>query len=130
MKPFPDDREGYIEAFVAAFRTLSGSTHPPDDARSRRWAEEHCARGLNPDGIARQMAAIIASGDRTTRLQKVTVPTLVIHGSADPLLPLEHGRATSRAIPGASLDVIDGMGHAIPEPLWETVIDRICRHIA
>lgn len=130
MKPFPGEREGYIEAFVAAFRTLSGPVHPTHDGLTRRWAEEHYDRGLNPDGIARQMAAITASGDRTARLQQVAVPTLVLHGSADPLLPLEHGRATARAIPGARLEVIDGMGHAIAESLWETIIDRICGHIA
>ena len=76
------------------------------------------------------MAAIMASGDRTARLQKVAVPTLVLHGSEDPLLPPEHGRATARSIPGARLKIIDGMGHAIPESLWETVIDSICDHIA
>ena len=129
MNPFPGDREGYIEAFVAAFRTLSGPDHPTHDGLIRRWAAEHYDRGLNPDGITRQMAAIMASGDRTERLQKVAVPTLVLHGSADPLLPLEHGRATARAIPGARLEVIDGMGHAIPESLWGTIIDRICGHI-
>ncbi|MGD8242274.1 MAG: alpha/beta fold hydrolase [Desulfobacterales bacterium] len=130
MKPFPGDREGYIEAFVAAFHTLSGPIHPTNDGLTRRWAAEHYDRGLNPDGITRQMAAIMASGDRTARLKQVAVPTLVLHGSADPLLPLEHGRATARAIPGARLEVIEGMGHAIPESLWETIIDRICGHIA
>ena len=129
MKPFPGDRAGYIAAFVAAFRTLSGPVHPTHDGLTRRWAAEHYDRGLNPDGITRQMAAIMASGDRTERLQKVAVPTLVLHGSADPLLPLEHGRATARAIPGAHLEVIDGMGHAIPESLWEAIIDHICGHI-
>lgn len=129
MKPFPADREGYIDAFVAAFGTLSGTAHPTRDAMTRRWAAEHYDRGLNPDGITRQMAAIMASGDRTPRLQKMTVPTLVLHGSEDPLLPLEHGRATARAIPGARLEIIDGMGHAIPESLWGTIIDQVWGHL-
>ncbi len=130
VNPFPTDREGYIEAFVAAFRVLSGPAHPTDDAMTRRWAAAHFERGLNPDGIARQMAAIMASGDRTERLRTVPVPTFVIHGSEDPLVPLEHGRATARAIPGARLAVIDGMGHAIPESLWGTMIDHMVGHPA
>jgi pimeloyl-ACP methyl ester carboxylesterase len=130
MKPFPADREGYIAAFVAAFHTLSGATHPTRDRLTRRWAEAHYDRGLNPDGITRQMAAIMASGDRTARLQQVRVPTLVLHGSEDPLLPLEHGRATARAIPGARLEIVDGMGHALPESLWETISGHIVRHVS
>ena len=129
IKPFPSDREGYIAAFMAAYRVLSGPNHPTDDAMTRRWATAHYERGLNPDGIARQMAAIMASGDRTARLQRLSVPVLVLHGSQDPLLPLEHGRATAEAVPGARLAIIEGMGHAIPESLWPTIIDQIDRHV-
>ena len=129
VKPFPTDRKGYIAAFIAAYRVLSGPVHPTDDAMTRRWAAAHYDRGLNPDGITRQMAAIVASGDRTTHLRDLSVPALVLHGSKDPLLPLDHGRATARAIPGARLEVIEGMGHAIPELLWGTVIDALNRHV-
>ena len=129
MKPFPTDREGYIAAFVAAYRTLSGPTHPIHDALTRRWASAQFDRGLNPDGVIRQMAAIMASGDRTSRLRNVAVPTLVLHGSEDPLMPLEHGRAAAKAIPQARLEVIPGMGHALPESLWGLVIDQIDGHI-
>ncbi len=129
IKPFPSDREGYIAAFMEAYRVLSGPVHPVDDAMTRRWAAAHHDRGLNPDGITRQMAAIMASGDRTPKLQAVTRPVLVLHGSQDPLLPVDHGRATAAAIPGARLEIIDGMGHAIPESLWRTVIAHIGRHV-
>lgn len=129
LTPFPADREGYIDAFVAAYRTLSGAAHPVDEAMTRRWAAAHYDRGLNPDGITRQMAAIMSSGDRSPRLRNVAVPVLVLHGSEDPLVPLEHGRATANAIPGARLEVIEGMGHALPESLWETIIDHVCSHI-
>ncbi len=129
VTPFPADREGYIDAFVAAYRTLSGTVYPIDDAMTGRWAAAHYERGLNPDGITRQMAAIMASGDSTPRLRRIAVPTLVVHGSADPLLPLEHGRATAGAIAGARLEIIEGMGHALPESLWPTLIDHICGHI-
>ena len=129
LTPFPTDREGYIDAFVAAYRTLSGTDHPIDDAMTRRWATAQYDRGLNPDGITRQMAAIMASGDRTARLRDVAVPTQVLHGSKDPLVPPEHGRATASAIPGARLEVIEGMGHALPASLWETIINHVCDHI-
>ena len=130
LTPFPPDRQGYIDAFVAAYRTLGGTSRPIDDAMTRRWAAAHHDRGLNPDGITRQLAAVMASGDRTPRLRDVSVPTLVVHGSEDPLVPPEHGRATARAIPGARLAIIEGMGHALPESLWETVSDQIGSHIA
>ena len=128
IKPFPSDREGYIAAFMEAYRVLSGPIHPVDEAMTRRWAAAHFDRGLNPDGIARQMAAIMASGDRTMRLQAIDRPVLVLHGDKDPLLPAAHGRATAAAIPGARLEMIAGMGHAIPESLWGTVIDHLSRH--
>ena len=129
IKPFPSDREGYIAAFMAAYQVLSGTIHPCDDAMTRRWATAHYERGLNPDGITRQMAAILASGDRTGRLQRLSLPVLILHGSQDPLLPLEHGHATAEAVPGARLEIIEGMGHAIPETLWPTIIDLIDRHV-
>ncbi len=129
INPFPSDREGYIAAFMAAYRVLSGPIHAVDDAMTRRWAAVHYERGLNPDGIARQTAAILASGDRTLRLQGIKRPVLVLHGDKDPLLPVAHGRATAEAIPGARLEIIAGMGHAIPASLWGVVIDQICRHV-
>ncbi len=129
ITPFPSDRKGYIEAFMGAYRVLSGPIHPVDDAMTHRWAAAHYDRGLNPDGILRQTAAIMASGDRTLRLQKVNRPVLVLHGDKDPLLPVAHGHATADAIPGAGLEIIEGMGHAIPASLWDIVIDRISRHV-
>ena len=127
FNPFPSDREGYIAAFIGAYRVLSGPVHPVDEAMTRRWAEAHFERGLNPDGISRQMAAIMASGDRTPRLRDIRRPVLVLHGDQDPLLPVAHGRATAAAIPGARLEIIEGMGHAIPAALWDAVIDPISR---
>ena len=129
IKPFPPDREGYIAAFAAAYRVLSGPVHPIDDAMTRRWAAAHYDRGLNPDGITRQMAAIVASGDRTARLRGLSLPVLVLHGSRDPLFPIAHARATARAVPGARLEIIAGMGHAIPESLWGTVIDQLDKQV-
>lgn len=129
MEPFPVKREGYVEAFIKAYKVLSGPQYPMNVARARAWAEAHFRRGLNPNGVARQMAAIIAAGDRTAALAHVKVPTLVLHGSADPLLPPACGEATARAIPGARLEILDGMGHVIPEALWPRIAALIASHM-
>ena len=126
--PFPTDRNGYIEAFVRAFEALSGPIMPVEPARARKWAEGSFDRGLNPPGVARQYAAILAAGDRTADLSTVSVPTLVVHGDADPLMRIECGQATAKAIPGAKLKIIKGMGHALPESAWAHVIDAIVNH--
>ena len=126
--PFPTDRPGYIDAFVRAFQALSGPVLPVENTRARKWAEKSFDRGLNPPGVTRQYAAILAAGDRTAELNTVSVPTLVVHGDQDPLMPLECGRATAAAIPGARLKIIEGMGHALPEAVWPQVIAAIADH--
>ncbi len=75
-----------------------------------------------------EMAAVMASPSRKDALRTLTVPTLVLHGDADPLLPLEYGIDTANAIPGAKLRIIEGMGHTLPEALWPLVIDAIAGH--
>ena len=79
-------------------------------------------------GAGRQLGAIIASGDRTEALRGITAPTLVIHGSRDKLIRPSGGRATAKAIPGARLMMIDGMGHDLPRALWPTLINAIAQH--
>ena len=78
--------------------------------------------------MRRQLIAIWLSGDRTAALAKLSLPTLVIHGDADPLIPVDGGRATARAIPGARLMMVDGMGHDLPRALWPVLIDAIAAH--
>ncbi|MFZ0728422.1 MAG: alpha/beta hydrolase [Desulfobacterales bacterium] len=126
--PFPTDRDGYIKSFVRAYGVLSGPALPIDRTRAQKWAEQSYERGINPAGTARQFAALMAAGDRTKALATVSVPTLVIHGDADPLLPVDCGRATAAAIPGSRLKIIAGMGHALPETVWAEVIAEITRH--
>ncbi len=128
--PFPTDREGYINSFVHAYQVLSGPVLPVDRIQAQKWAEQSYERGINPAGAARQFAALMAAGDRTEALATVRVPTLVIHGDADPLLPVECGRATAAAVPGSRLKIIAGMGHALPESVWAQVIAEITRHAA
>ena len=73
----------------------------------------------------KRQLAIIASGDRTERLRSISVPTLVIHGAGAPLVDVSGGRATAAAVPGAELDVIEGMGHDLPRALWPEITERI-----
>ncbi|MBV9395334.1 MAG: alpha/beta fold hydrolase [Methylobacteriaceae bacterium] len=128
MSPSPTDKEAFRERFLWTWRVLRGSAFPETEDRERARALRIFERGLNPPGVARQLAAIFASGDRTKALPKVRVPTLVIHGTADPLVPVEGGRAIAAGVPGAKLVEIEGMGHAIPEAVWPRVIGAISDH--
>ncbi|MGD8951563.1 MAG: alpha/beta hydrolase [Desulfobacterales bacterium] len=126
--PFPTDHDGFVESFVRTFKVLSGAAMPLSEALARKWAEQSYKRGLNPAGVARQFAAIMAAGDRTEKLKSISIPTLVIHGDVDPLLPVECGLATAAAIPGSRLKIIQEMGHALPEAVWSQIVAEIIRH--
>jgi len=127
FKPTPLEREAYIDHYAKLWRMLRGTAFPDEEARDRVRAARNHARGLNPAGAARQLAAILASGSRRRALRHVTAPTLVIHGDADPLVPLAAGVDTAASIPGAELMVLEGMGHALPLPMWPRIIDGIVR---
>jgi len=126
--PPPTDREGFTASFLAMWRTMNGTTFPVDEGRVLRYAEATFDRGLSLAGVIRQIAAINASGSRREALKALIVPTLVIHGSADPLLRVECGIDTAQAVPGAKLKIIEGMGHALPVPVWQEIIDAIADH--
>ena len=128
VAPIPAERSAYINAWLNVWRVLSGPQIPVEPNLAGKWAELSHDRGLNPGGYLRQMAAIMASGARQDALKAITVPTLVLHGDADPLVPLECGLDTANSIPGAKLSIIEGMGHALPEALWSRVIDAIASH--
>ena len=124
--PNPDhDRPGYLDQLVRNALTIGSPGYPwPDGALRQRAVAEH-QRAFNPTGSARQMAAIRADGDRTERLSKLMLPTIVVHGADDPLVPVAGGEATARAIPGAELRVIPGMGHDLPPDLFQIIADAI-----
>jgi pimeloyl-ACP methyl ester carboxylesterase len=122
--------EGFVESYAQTWKVLRAGSFPEDEALDRERAEQVFARGLNPPGVARQLAAILASGSRKTALRSVRVPTLVLHGDADPLVPLACGVDTAESIPGARLVVIPGMGHALPVSCWPRIVDEIARHAA
>ncbi len=126
--PAPTEWNAYLERYRKTWSVLRGPGFPLDEARDAGRAAEIFARGLNPPGAARQFAAVLASGSRKDALASVKAPTLVIHGDADPLIRLDGGQATARAIPGAKLLVVKGMGHALPISMWPEIIAAIEGH--
>jgi pimeloyl-ACP methyl ester carboxylesterase len=125
LKQAPTEREAYIEHLRWLLGKIGSPAFPRDEAELRDRAGRSFDRGLNRAGTGRQLAAIIASGDRTGKLAGLDVPALVIHGTADRLVNISGGRATARAIPGAELVEIEGMGHDLPRPTWPQVVDGI-----
>ena len=128
MAPPPATKAEYIERFAQTWKVLRVGSFPEDEARDRARAELCFARGLNPAGVGRQFRAILASGSRKPRLHAVTTPTLVIHGTVDPRVRPEGGKDTAASIPNARLLMIEGMGHALPIPMWPQIIDAIDTH--
>ena len=128
LKPPATALEDYVASYAQTWKVLRAGSFPEDEALDRARAERLHARGLNPAGVARQLAAILASGSRKPALAAVRVPTLVIHGDADPLVPLGCGVDTAESIPGARLVVVEGMGHALPIIHWRRIIDAIAAH--
>jgi len=128
MQPRVKERESAIEQAVSLQRLIGGTGFPFDAERTRRLAALSYDRSFYPVGLARQIAAIMASGNRRPALASVEAPTLIIHGDADPLVPLEAGRDTAQAIPGAELLVIEGMGHELPPQVWPRIIEAVSRH--
>jgi pimeloyl-ACP methyl ester carboxylesterase len=116
-----------IEFGVNAARIIGSPRYPADEARLRARVRSDFERSFSPAGVARQMAAIIATGDRRAKLSKITAPTMVIHGDSDPLVPLEGGRDTAENIEGAELMIVAGMGHDLPLELVDTIADGIAK---
>ena len=128
MAPPPKTKEEYLARFARTWKMLRAGSFPEDEARDRALAERCFARGLNAAGVGRQLRAILASGSRKARLHAVKAPTLVIHGTRDPLVHPAGGKDTAASIPNAKLMLIDGMGHALPIRMWPEIIDAIAAH--
>jgi pimeloyl-ACP methyl ester carboxylesterase len=110
------------------FRTVGGYGYPHDSDRLRAIGQLSHQRGVNPRGFLRHFAAIMGTADRRPAMASSRVPTLVIHGTSDPLIPPSAGRATARLIPGATWLPISGKGHGLPSAVWPTVVSAIARH--
>ncbi|SNQ46631.1 Alpha/beta hydrolase [Frankia canadensis] len=125
LRPAPPDLESAVLAAIEAQRVLGSPEFTPDDIWLRQRTELYWQRRTSPDGTLRQLAALLVAPDRTADLARLATPTLVVHGGSDPLVPVIGGRLTAAAIPSAELLEIDGMGHELPRPVWERVLDKI-----
>ena len=124
----PENIDNVIQHFAGVYRSIGSPAYPtPEDVLRQRVAA-NLKRNVCPAGVLRQLAAIGASGNRVKLLQGLRTPTLVIHGTADPLVPIEAGRETAKLVPGATLREIDGMGHDFPAQLNATLVNMIASH--
>jgi pimeloyl-ACP methyl ester carboxylesterase len=128
MAPPATTRDEFIARYARTWNVLRAGSFPEDEALDRARAERTFERGINPAGSGRQLRAILASGSRKERLRAVKAPTLVIHGTVDPLVRPEGGKDTAASIPGAKLMMVEGMGHALPVTMWPPIIDAIDQH--
>jgi len=125
MRIPPPTREGRIEHGLWIRKSLKGSGDPFDEAIETRQVERAYDRSYYPVGTGRQLVAILAAQGRIEKLSRIRVPTLVIHGTEDVLVPVENGRRVAKAIPGARLLEFEHMGHNLPERVWPQVFDAI-----
>ena len=130
LAPRMGDRNTYIEGSNKMWRYIGSPGFPTEEQARRDRAAETFDRGVSGSGILRQMTAILTQPNRTLALREVKIPSAVIHGTADRMVHVSGGRATARAIPGAELVTIDGMGHDIPTQLFGPIIDVIKRTAA
>jgi pimeloyl-ACP methyl ester carboxylesterase len=125
LAPAVYDREASIQRAVDTYRVIGSPGFEFDEAALRDRAGLSFDRAHDPAGVARQLAAILTTPDRTADLGKIDVPTLVVHGAQDRLVDVSGGRATAAAIPGAELVVVEGMGHDLPRAVWPQLLDAI-----
>lgn len=128
LSPAAPDLASYVTNSVAASRVLAGPKYPIDEAKAHRDAEQSYRRSYYPAGAIRQLLATLACPSRRQELKTVTTPTLVIHGDADPLIPVAAGIDTADSIPNAKLLIIEGMGHGITQSLSPQIVEAIANH--
>jgi pimeloyl-ACP methyl ester carboxylesterase len=121
----PHNIDSVIEHFTRLYGVIGSPGFPPEPAVLRERLEGSLKRAYRPAATMRQLTAILADGDRTPLLAQIRQPTQIIHGLADPLVPVEAGRELARHIAGAQLDLVEGMGHDLPQPLWARFADDI-----
>jgi pimeloyl-ACP methyl ester carboxylesterase len=125
MTPVPDAREERIDLGLHSKKQLLGPADPFDESYERERVARAVDRAYHPAGFVRQMQAITSAPSRLPRLSSLRLPTLVVHGDADILVPVENGRRVAAAIPGARLLEIPGMGHDVPRRVWPQVVEAI-----
>ena len=124
-KPSGTGRDAIIDNAVRVTKIIGSPGFPRPDDAIRAEAVEVYDRSYYPAGVGRQFAAILGSGSLRRYNRQTTAPTVVIHGKADKLMRPSGGRAIARAIPGARLVLFDGMGHELPEPLWDDIVGEL-----
>lgn len=130
LRPIATSREEAIAASVAASKVIGSPGYPTPDDTLRGKAAAAYDRCYCPEGTARQLGAVLGSPDRTDGLRALRMPFLVIHGEADPLVTLSGGEGTTAAVPGSTFITIPGMGHDLPEALWDQIIDAVVANTA
>ena len=120
-----NDIDSVIAHYVRLYKLIGSPGYPADDAYLHERLGMSVRRSYRPQGTARQMVAIAADGNRSALLSQIKVPTQVIHGQDDPLVPVAAGHDLAQKIAGAKLDLIDGMGHDLPVELWPRFVAGI-----
>ncbi len=128
-RPSLSDRNARISRTAQILKEIGSKTYPRDLTEIRRQVEQEYDRGVHLPGYFRQLAAIIGSESRLPLLAQLRVPTLIVHGTEDPLVPVDAAYDLHRRIPGAQLEVITGMGHDLPAPLLPRITERILAHL-
>ena len=130
LRRAPSDREAYIQHAIKVMKAIGSPGFPFDEAAIRERAGLSFDRGVSPAGAGRQIAAVLASPNRTPGLRRLHVPTVVIHGDKDKLVRKSGGHAVADAVPGAWLVEIEGMGHDLPVGTWPRIVDAIVDNAA
>lgn len=125
LSPAATSRDEAIERTVRVGRVIGSPGYPVAEEEARMKAAEAYDRAFYPEGVARQIAAIAAHGNRRPGLEALDLPALVIHGADDPLVRVEGGHDTHQALRGSKLKVVEGMGHDLPEALWPEIVEAI-----
>lgn len=126
----PREFANLMAHYVRIARMIGSPAYPADEQELRERLAQSLRRSYRPAAVARQLVAIAADGDRSVLLPRIQAPTQVIHGLQDPLVPVEAGRDLARRIPGAQIDLVEGMGHDLPEPLWPRFVEGIAKAAA
>ncbi len=130
LAPRGSGRDAYAASSARMWQLIGSPAYPQTDEEVRGRALDTFDRGVSASGVMRQMLAILAEPDRGPRLRALTMPALVVHGTRDRMVHVSGGRATARAVPGAELLLVDGMGHDLPRDLFPALVDAITRTIA
>lgn len=125
--PLPSEREAYIDESVRRDRLIYG-TFDFDEVQAREYRTKEYDRCYYPEGAIRQLAALANPGNIQPYISAIRAPTIVIHGSEDPFYPVEVGKVIAKAIPGAELLILDGMGHSFPHEVIPSIINAIIKN--